>query len=512
MLYCWLPHIDPIRKSPTLIDNTPLMNQLLSDGKIEIEAGPFLDVFPGALPEPWDFARVEGMLLGLAIGDALGNTTEAQIPAARRQRHGEIRDYLPNKHAGNQAVGVPSDDSQMAFWTLEQLIADGGLVPDHLARKFTGHRIFGIGTTVRDFLHSYKDQAKAWDQAGQPSAGNGALMRIAPILIPHLHQPSPALWADAAIAGMITHNDRASNASCVAFTYVLWECLRLEQAPDAAWWLEAFVTAARQLEGRTRYSSRNPAFSYEGPLWQFIDREVRQALGENLSTLEACERWHSGAYLMETVPCVLYILARYGDDPEEALVRAVNDTKDNDTVAAIVGAAVGALHGRNGLPARWVQGLLGRTGADDDWRVFEIIESAKQTFWEADPPVTAENIEVVLRFLPIFERPGFSPGEWVVQEGHLPYFDYNAETLDFHKALGQNGFLQPFDWMNWVEGRRLTEIPSLLEKASIQTLRKLWTAHIRTDRFVEGHLAEIVRSGHAAMILRRMAVIHRSLI
>jgi hypothetical protein len=41
-------------------------------------------------------------------------------------------------------------------------------------------------------------------------------------------------------------------------------------------------------------------------------------------------------------------------DPEEAILRAVNDTKDNDTVAAIVGAAVGALHGRRrrGSPAR----------------------------------------------------------------------------------------------------------------------------------------------------------------
>jgi len=39
----------------------------------------------------------------------------------------------------------------------------------------------------------------------------------------------------------------------------------------------------------------------------------------------------------------------------------VNDTRDNDTVAAIVGAAVGALHGKSALPARWIRNLLGRT-------------------------------------------------------------------------------------------------------------------------------------------------------
>lgn len=39
----------------------------------------------------------------------------------------------------------------------------------------------------------------------------------------------------------------------------------------------------------------------------------------------------------------------------------MNDTRDNDTVAAIVGAAVGALHGKSALPARWIRNLLGRT-------------------------------------------------------------------------------------------------------------------------------------------------------
>ena len=54
----------------------------------------------------------------------------------------------------------------------------------------------------------------------------------------------------------------------------------------------------------------------------------------------------------------------------EKAVRAVNDTKDkdNDTVAAIVGAAVGAMHGEDVLPHRWRTGLCGRTGAADDGR------------------------------------------------------------------------------------------------------------------------------------------------
>lgn len=72
---------------------------------------------------------------------------------------------------------------------------------------------------------------------------------------------------------------------------------------------------------------------------------------------------------------------RHGDAPEEAILRAVNDTQDNDSIAAIVGAAVGALHGRSGLPERWITGLLGRTREDDDGRVFTILAQAKQRFW-----------------------------------------------------------------------------------------------------------------------------------
>ncbi len=85
---------------------------------------------------------------------------------------------------------------------------------------------------------------------------------------------------------------------------------------------------------------------------------------------------------METVPSVLYVLMRHGHDPEEAMVRAVNDTYDNDTVAAIVGAAVGALHGKSKLPERWITRLSGRTTDSDDGKVFQLLDEAKRLWWE----------------------------------------------------------------------------------------------------------------------------------
>jgi ADP-ribosylglycohydrolase len=203
-------------------------------------------------------------------------------------------------------------------------------------------------------------------------------MRVAPLLLPHLRSGTADLWADVALASMLTHNDAGSTAACLALVGMLWQLLATAAPPPAEWWLDAYVSVARELEGETTYHSRPGAEPYAGPIWRLVKERVAGAYDRRLSVLDACRSWYSGAYLLETVPCVIYILMRHADDPEEAIVRAVNDTKDNDTVAAIVGAAVGALHGVSGLPERWRADLTGRTGANDDGRIFDLIDRARQ--------------------------------------------------------------------------------------------------------------------------------------
>jgi len=346
-----------------------------------IFSSPFVQTDPSPMADDFNFDRIEGMLLGLAIGDSLGNTTESQLPERRRANHGEIVNYLPNQYANNLSVGVPSDDTQLAFWTLEQLVKDNGLVPDNLATRFCQEQIFGIGKSVKNFLRNYKMDHLSWNQAGDKSAGNGALMRIAPILIPHLKAPTKALWSDTAIASVITHNDIGSISACISFVNILWELLRMESTPDPRWWLDTYVKVARQIEGDTCYSPRNENIPYYGPIWKFTEKYIGKALENHMSTLDACNWWHSGAYLMETIPCVIYILMHFAVDPEMAIIRAVNDTRDNDTIASIVGAAVGAMYGKNAIPQRWIEGLLGRTSSNDDGKVFDLIEKAKNVFW-----------------------------------------------------------------------------------------------------------------------------------
>jgi ADP-ribosylglycohydrolase len=336
-----------------------------------------LDTEPRSTPS-LDFDRVEGMLLGLAIGDALGNTSEGMRPGERLAAYGEIRDYLPNRRLEGRRLGLPSDDSQLAFWTVEQLLEDGEYVPDRLASKFCSGRIFGMGRTMRGFLQNHKDLGLPWERSGPRSAGNGALMRIAPMLLPHVSAPSPRLWIDTALSAMTTHNDTASIASCVAWVAMLWDLLAAQQAPAAAWWLERFVEVAGQFDNGAVYQPRGGRYvGYDGAFTPFVAEVVRSAEARNLTVVEAANEWYSGAYLLETVPSAVYILMKHGNDPEEAVVRAVNDTVDNDTVGAIVGSAVGALHGRRGLPQRWVEGLLGRTRERDDGRVFALIDACR---------------------------------------------------------------------------------------------------------------------------------------
>jgi hypothetical protein len=63
------------------------------------------------------------------------------------------------------------------------------------------------------------------------------------------------------------------------------------------------------------------------------------------------------------------------------IAEPLNDTKDNDTIAAIVGAAIGALHGRKEIPNRWIDNLSGRTTDRDEGHIFELIEDARSRFW-----------------------------------------------------------------------------------------------------------------------------------
>ncbi|MEL6345117.1 MAG: ADP-ribosylglycohydrolase family protein [Myxococcota bacterium] len=310
--------------------------------------------------------RVAGMLWGVAIGDALGRPSEGMTPTRRGQIYGEVRGYHPHyraKHRSTSVGGRVSDDTQLTFWTVEQLLADGALDPAALSARFAkkGGALIGIGATLREF-RVRAARGLSWPDRGVASAGNGALMRLPPLLLPHLQDQTASLWRDVVRGGGVTHNDSASHAACLGFTRLMWLALgRVASPPPPGWWVETFLDFAASAEVKQDYAPRGgDVTDFSGTLCDWVRLRLGGLAADRRSTAAICDSMHSGAYLLETVPCALVLLERHGHDPEEALIRAVNDTKDSDTLGAIVGAMVGALHGRRALPDRWISGLEGR--------------------------------------------------------------------------------------------------------------------------------------------------------
>jgi len=62
-------------------------------------------------------------------------------------------------------------------------------------------------------------------------------------------------------------------------------------------------------------------------------------------------------YVEDAVPAVIYLALKYHHDPEKALIVNTNLGGDNAGRGAILGALLGAAHGVDKFPGRWIEGL-----------------------------------------------------------------------------------------------------------------------------------------------------------
>lgn len=358
--------------------NPAFLEQLFAAHDIDLRRGALFDRAPGPVAADAPFDRAAGMLLGLAIGDALGHPAAALPPAERAARWGDMADYRPAAHAGGAAVGLPSAITQLAFWTLDDLVAAGRFRPKRVVDRWCAQPLFGPDATVRDAVRDAK-AGVPWHRCGRRSSGAAAAARTAPLLLPHLATGAADLWADVALGAVATHNDSAALSSALGVAALLHGCLaRAGDVPPAAWWAATFVGAVRDVEAEPFYRAAPlDGVPFAGTLCQRIDATAGGPTAAALTVAEAAARWGSGEGAIEALPLALHILARHGDDPEAAVVRAATHSAASDVVAAIVGACAGALHGAAAWPRRWIAGLAGRTGAADDGRVFALIDQAR---------------------------------------------------------------------------------------------------------------------------------------
>jgi ADP-ribosyl-[dinitrogen reductase] hydrolase len=186
---------------------------------------------------------------------------------------------------------------------------------------------FDIGITTRTSLERY---ARFGTPAGKGPhdknhAGNGSLMRLAPIAIFAANDIRDAAYL-AHQQSMLTHANKLAASACELFSVLL-------------------VEAMRGLDKDAVLRSR---------FW-FSDPDVRSIAAGNWVGKTRDEISSSG-YVVSTLEAALWCVYRTSSF-EDAVILAANLGNDSDTVAAVTGQLAGALYGRSGIPERWLKQL-----------------------------------------------------------------------------------------------------------------------------------------------------------
>jgi len=105
------------------------------------------------------------------------------------------------------------------------------------------------------------------------------------------------------------------------------------------------------------------------------------------------------------------------------------------------------------------------------------------------------------------------PGQWSGGEPdahgsiQMPYVTYAPAVERLLRAIYERKVIVNFDWPAWQEDAQRFLAPDLVAIASLEEVRRLLTLHVRMERFVEGHLAEMISDGHITLLLKRLGVL-----
>lgn len=278
---------------------------------------------PGAaIADAARLARAQGCLLGQIAGDSLGALVEFATAAEVRRAHPDGPRVLVDGGRWHLLAGQPTDDGEMAL-ALARAIVDGGGYDAE--RSFQAYRRwlesapFDVGHTIAAALHGRCDEG---------SQANGSLMRASPLgILAHRLPPSEAAELGRLDSGL-THPNPVCADSVSAFVVALAHAIDQGDGPLAAF------GAARDWAARSRAAA-----------------PVRAALEAAEHAAPRCDGGSQGWVLIALQNAFYELLhARTVEDGVAATVLRGGDT---DTNAAIAGALLGAVHGREGLPRQW---------------------------------------------------------------------------------------------------------------------------------------------------------------
>ena len=280
--------------------------------------------------------RYRGCLLGLAAGDAVGTTLEFKPPGSFKP----IRDMVGGGPF-DLAPGQWTDDTSMALCLAESLVVTRGFNPlDQMARYVRwyryGHlsctgRCFDIGNTILEALHRFEATGNPLSGLDHPfSAGNGSLMRLAPVPMVYALRPAVAI-EKAALSSQTTHATRVAIDACRYFAGLIvgalaglkkGELLAAGFCPAPGGWngLPLTEQIAEISSGSFKFK-QPPDISGDG-------------------------------YVVHTLEAALWAFYK-SDSFRQGCLMVANLGDDADTTSAIFGQLAGAYYGLQGIPEDW---------------------------------------------------------------------------------------------------------------------------------------------------------------
>lgn len=293
--------------------------------------------------------RLLGAMYGLALGDALGATTEFLSRSEVRKRYPNGHREIVGGGAFHWAPGEVTDDTDMAL-CVARGIRHAGLdasiakIVDAVGAEFMSWRAKDppdIGNIVRLALGEFArlgDWAKVAQAVkadrGEYAAGNGALMRTLPISLFWPKDIERVRAVSLALTHM-THPHPEAEWCSIAYN-VLVCALLAGESPEASY---SKALAAAPLDSPALAKLSRRFVGYPERLVELDEPAIR-----------------SSGYCVDTLEAALWCLFTT-DDAEACIVKAANLGDDADTVAAVAGGLAGARYGKNALPERWIRVL-----------------------------------------------------------------------------------------------------------------------------------------------------------
>lgn len=304
---------------------------------------------------------MESILLGMAIGDAVGVPVEFQ---SRQQREKDPVTDMREYGVHGQPIGTWSDDSQLAFNMLESLIWGWNLkdmgerfVSWYRHGTWTPHgRVFDAGFTTISAIEKFEKGIYPPNMCGGMSItsnGNGSVMRILPIVPYFIHNnidSSVIRYKMCSDLSSITHAHPISVMSCFILTefarHLYFSRTSLHKNNIKR---QALMNMKLEINSIKDLIPFNP---------QFFDKFKLILDGNALEFEKLDENLFSGdGFCVNTVMTSIFCILTT-DNYKDAVLKAVNFGDDTDTTACVTGGLAGILYGKEGIPTEWVDNLV----------------------------------------------------------------------------------------------------------------------------------------------------------